>query len=95
MAANEFVNANAVEAQALVNQGIEAATGKSIAEAVITAAWENLTFTDDPIATSLAESAADAEALGLLDPVELDGIYDLTLLNEVLEAEGLDPVEGL
>jgi NitT/TauT family transport system substrate-binding protein len=95
VAANEFVNANPAEAQALVNRGIEAATGKPIAEGVITAAWENLTFTDDPIASSLQESAADAESLGLLDPVDLDGIYDLSLLNEVLTAKGLDEVQGL
>ena len=37
----------------------------------------------DPIAASLLGSAEDAEAVGLLDPVDLDGIYDLTLLNEL------------
>ena len=33
-------------------------------------------------------SATNAEELGLLDPADLDGIYDLTLLNEVLDARG-------
>jgi hypothetical protein len=33
----------------------------------------------DPIAASLQESADDAIAMGLLDPVDLAGIYDLTL----------------
>jgi NitT/TauT family transport system substrate-binding protein len=42
----------------------------------------------DPIASSLEESAADATEVGLLDPVDLDGIYDLTLLNEVLDEAG-------
>ena len=42
-----------------------------------------------------AKSAEDAEAVGLLDPVDLDGIYDLTLLNEVLADRGDDEVEGL
>ena len=45
-------------------------------------------FTLDPIASSLAKSAADAEDVGLLDPVDLEGIYDLTLLNEVLTDRG-------
>ena len=62
---------------------------------VIDAAWEHLHFTLDPIATSLETSAKNAESVGLLDPVDLKGIYDLTLLNEVLEAKGEDPVEGL
>ena len=55
---------------------------------MLDAAWENLVFTLDPIASSLAKSAEDAEDVGLLDPVELDGIYDLTLLNEVLADRG-------
>ena len=64
-------------------------------EEVLDAAWENLVFTLDPIASSLATSAEDAEAVGLLEPVDLDGIYDLTLLNEVLADRGQDEVEGL
>ena len=47
---------------------------------------KNLDFTLDPIASSLQSSADDAERSGLLEPVDLDGIYDLTLLNEVLKA---------
>ncbi len=90
-----FAAEQATEAQAIVNAGIEAVTTKALPEPVITAAWENLEFTDDPIASSLAESAADAESVGLLEPVDLDGIYDLTLLNEVLVDAGRDEVEGL
>ena len=52
----------------------------------------NLAFTLDPIASSLQGSADDAIAVGLLDPVDLadPGIYDLTLLNEVLAERGED-----
>ena len=46
---------------------------------MIAAAWPNLTFTFDPIATSLRKGAADAKTVGLLDgKTKLDGIYDLT-----------------
>ena len=41
------------------------------------------------------KSAEDAVEAGLLDPVELDGIYDLTILNELLAAENEPEVEGL
>ena len=61
----------------------------------IAASFANLTFTLDPIAASLQKSADDAVAVGLLEPVELDGIYDLTLLNEVLAARGAPEVSGL
>ena len=59
---------------------------------ILAAAWENIEFTNDPIASSLAESASHAEELGLLEPTDLDGIYDLTLLNEVLSAAGMDTI---
>jgi NitT/TauT family transport system substrate-binding protein len=93
--ATKFVNENGAEARKIVNDGIENLTGKRITDAVIDAAWPNLTFTTDPIASSLAKSAKSAEAVGLLDPVDLDGIYDLKLLNEVLRADGDRAVSGL
>jgi NitT/TauT family transport system substrate-binding protein len=78
--------------QVLVNQGIEAVTGSPLAKAVLSSAWSNLEFTVDPVASSLATSAQHATELGLLDPVDLDGIYDLRLLNEVLAEGGKEPV---
>ena len=93
--ATQLANDDPEQAQSLVNQGIEAITGEAIPDEVISAAYGNLEFTVDPIASSLQESASDAEALGLLDPVELEGIYDLSLLNEVLAEGDREPVEGL
>ena len=52
------------------------------------AAWKNMTFTNDPIASSLKTSADNAIALDLLKPVDLSKIYDLGPLNEVLKAAG-------
>lgn len=90
-----WVNENTAEAKAVVNAAIEELTGKALAPATIDGAWPNLEFTVDPIAASLQSSATDAVAVGLLEPVELDGIYSLDLLNDVLEAEGLEAVSGL
>jgi NitT/TauT family transport system substrate-binding protein len=87
-AANDFVNESPEEARQVTNQGIERITGKKLAEETLAAAWKNLVFTDDPIASSLVKSAADAAAVGLTEPVDLAGIYELTLLNEVLVAAG-------
>ncbi len=86
--AEDFVNDDAAAAQASVNAGIEAVTGQALPEEVITASWENLTFTLDPIASSLEESKNDAVTVGLLEDVDLEGIYDLSLLNEVLTERG-------
>ncbi|MEY2469579.1 MAG: sulfonate transport system substrate-binding protein, partial [Actinomycetota bacterium] len=94
VAANDFVNANPAEAQTIANDAIGKITGKKLAEGVVTSAWKNLRFTNDPIAASLKESAAHAEEVGLLKPVDLKGIYDLKLLNEVLKKAGEDTVKA-
>jgi NitT/TauT family transport system substrate-binding protein len=88
--ATAFVNERPAEARTLVNKSIERITGKGIAEPVITAAWKTLTFTNDPVASSLKKSATDAAAFNLLDlsGVKLDGIYDVRLLNKVLRETG-------
>jgi NitT/TauT family transport system substrate-binding protein len=91
----EYIAENGTRAQHLVNDEIEAITDKRIADQVIQGAWPNFVFTVDPIASSLQQSASDAIAAGLLDEVDLSGIYSLDLLNEVLADTGLDPVEGL
>ena len=83
------------QAQADVIAQIESITGQSPAPEVIATSFGNLSFTLDPIAASLAGSAADAEAVGLLEPVDLGGIYDLSLLNELVVARGNDPIGAL
>ena len=75
-------------ARELANKGIESITGSRVANDVMASAWGHLSFTVDPIASSLQTSADHAVAVGLLDPVDLDGIYDLKLLNEVLTGLG-------
>jgi NitT/TauT family transport system substrate-binding protein len=88
VAANDFVNSNPAGAQKAANDEIEKITQKRLPDATIAAAWSHLVFTNDPIASSLTKSAADAQAVGLLDKVDLTGIYDLTILNGVLTAAG-------
>jgi NitT/TauT family transport system substrate-binding protein len=95
VAANDYVNKNPADAQKAANDQIEKITQKRLSDAVIAAAWPNMTFTDDPVATSLVKSANDAVALGLLDKPDLTGIYDLSLLNEVLKDASEPEVSGL
>jgi NitT/TauT family transport system substrate-binding protein len=92
VAANDYVNAYPTEAQQVVAKALSDLTGSQLPEGTLAKAWSNLEFTVDPIATSLATSAKHATDLGLLDPVDLTGIYDLKLLNEVLADQGKPPV---
>jgi NitT/TauT family transport system substrate-binding protein len=74
------VNADPAAAQVTVNNEIEKWTTKKLGEDLLASAWGNLTFTVDPVASSLQKSADDAVSLGLLDdPGDLSGLYDLTL----------------
>jgi|SoiMetStandDraft_2_1073263.scaffolds.fasta_scaffold30972_2 NitT/TauT family transport system substrate-binding protein len=88
-------NDDAATAQATTNDGIEKITTKRLADSIIAGAWGNLTFTADPVAASLEKSKDDAVAVGLLDDVDLDGIYDLSILNDLLAERGEPEVQGL
>lgn len=91
----DTANGDAARARALTNDGIERITTARLADDTIAGAWEQLTFTADPIASSLARSKDDAVAAGLLDDVDLAGIHDLAILNELLAERGEPEVEGL
>jgi NitT/TauT family transport system substrate-binding protein len=84
---------NPIDAQALLNNEIEKLTGKKLPDEILIQAMERLRPTWDPISSSLIESANSAYASGFLkkEP-NLDGIYDLTLLNEILKEQNLSEV---
>jgi NitT/TauT family transport system substrate-binding protein len=86
--ATDWILANPAEAKSMVNTALERLTTKKLSDAVIDRAFTELTVTYDPIASSLADSAAHAVAAGLLKAPDLKGIYDLRLLNEVLTDDG-------
>jgi NitT/TauT family transport system substrate-binding protein len=88
VASIDALNADPAAAQVATNAALGEITGKPLDEELVASAWKNLTFTPDPIASSLFVSADHALELGLLDNADLDGIYNLTALNEVLVAAG-------
>ncbi|MEA2669718.1 MAG: sulfonate transport system substrate-binding protein [Chloroflexota bacterium] len=88
MKATDFLLQNPTQAQNDVNDAIAQITSKRLAAGVVSAAWQNLTFTNDPIAGSLRSSADHAFQLGLLKDKNLAGIYQIDPLNGVLLAAG-------
>jgi NitT/TauT family transport system substrate-binding protein len=90
-----YLNANPAAAQSLTNDAVGEITGKKLATGVVSAAWPHLTFTLDPLPETLKTSADHAHGVGLLANVDLKGIYDLSLLNQVLAAHNEPPVRGL
>ena len=88
VAANDYINKNTPAAETAANAELTALLGKGLKSSALAASFQEITFTNDPIASSLATDAKHAEAVGLLQPVSLTGIYDLGPLNTVLNANG-------
>ena len=86
--------ANPDQAKQLANDEIKRLTGKALPIEVVDGAWSRMRITYDPISSSLFKSAEDAYTAGFLkEKPNLSGIYDLTLLNEVLKEKGLPSVK--
>ena len=82
----DAVKADPAKAKATANAALKALTGKTLKPAVLDRALDNLTLTLDPIASTLQASADHGVEVGTTKKADLYGIYDLTLLNALLEA---------
>ncbi|MFI9323723.1 aliphatic sulfonate ABC transporter substrate-binding protein [Kitasatospora aureofaciens] len=89
---NAFIKANPDKAKADANEAIKKEAGNALEPAVLDPAWADIDFLDDPLAGTLQAEADHAVTAGLLKKPNLNGIYDLTLLNKVLAAKGQAPV---
>jgi NitT/TauT family transport system substrate-binding protein len=87
VAANDFVNSKPDEAQQAISDHIGRISGKPLELKLIKQAWPTLEFVNDPVASSLEAGLQHAVDVGLTQPVDLKGLYDLSYLNEVLKAE--------
>jgi NitT/TauT family transport system substrate-binding protein len=92
--ANAYIAHNPQAAQAAANAELAKLLGKGIKPGVLPAAFQEITFTNDPDAASLLTDARQAESVGLLTPVNLNGIFDLGPLNALLKAAGEPQVSG-
>ena len=91
----QLIDGNPAQAQSITNGAISDITGKKLAGGVVAAAWPHMTFTLDPLAQTVKTSADHAHGLGLLAAVNLSGLFDLALLNQVLAEHGQPAVRGL
>ena len=85
----DFIVKNPAKAQKDVADLIAHTAGKPLDPAVIAAAWKKLSFTVDPVTPSLLMGARHAYQVGVLtkEP-KLDGLVNLTLLNQLLKERG-------
>ena len=93
--ANAYIASNTSAAETAANAELDSLSGKALKTPMLQAAFAQVTFTDDPIASSLITDAGHAVAVGLLSPVKnLSAIYDLGPLNTLLVAAGQPQVSS-
>jgi NitT/TauT family transport system substrate-binding protein len=93
--ANSYIHANPSGAEAAANKELTSLLGKGLDPSVLSAAFKQITFTNDPIASSLEADAQHAVSVGLLDPVQnISALYDLGPLNAQLKAAGQPQVSS-
>jgi NitT/TauT family transport system substrate-binding protein len=87
------INEDKPAAGKILNAELKKETGKAMQEAVVAKAMSRVEFTWDPISASLYKSAEAAHKAGFIrkNP-DLNGIYDVTLLEEVLKEKNLPPL---
>jgi sulfonate transport system substrate-binding protein len=90
----DFIQRQPAQAQQQVSTQIGKASGKPLELSLVKDAWPKMAFTNDPLAATLASGAKHAEDVGLLDPVNLKGLYDLGPLNKILAAKGRQEVSA-
>src|SRR3989344_5414327 len=90
----QWINQNKEESFNVFNAELEKITGKTIPEDEFQEAFSRMEITYDPVKDSLFQSANDAFDIGFLGDTrpDLSKIYDLKLLNEVLEEKGLEQI---
>jgi NitT/TauT family transport system substrate-binding protein len=92
--ATQQINADKAAAAKVLNAELKKETGKALKDTVIERAMTRVEFTWDPISASLVKSAEAAHKLLFLrKPPDLNGIYMLDALNDVLREKNLPPVE--
>jgi len=87
VATTAFLNASPAQAQADANTELATLTGKALKAPELALAWSDMTFTNDPIASSILTDLQHAKAAGF-PTTSISGIFGLGPVNQVLSAEG-------
>ena len=90
----DAISADPVVTGKVVGAGIKRITSKAIEDSLVQSSFKSIIFTLDPIASSLVAVAEHSVVLGLSKNADLDGIFDLAIVNGVLKARGRAEVSG-
>jgi NitT/TauT family transport system substrate-binding protein len=94
VATNAWINNNNAAAKTAANAALAKVNGQPLPANQIDSAWSTIAVTNDPLATTLNQQEQHAVNAGLLKKANLNGIYDLTILNAILKSQGKPPVSS-
>ncbi|AWB95974.1 sulfonate ABC transporter substrate-binding protein [Agromyces badenianii] len=94
VASVDWLTEHADEAAGVINAVIEKDTGKPLADEVITRALEHVAFSFDPHAETFETLVENGLEAGTQKEGSIDGLFDLRLLNGLLEEDGDEPVSA-
>jgi NitT/TauT family transport system substrate-binding protein len=91
----EWIKLHPVDAKALLNRQIQSETGKPLPALVLDEAFSRMKVTYDPLRAALMTAAQQAFNDGFLgrQMPDLSGLYDLSLLNQVLAENGKQAIQ--
>ncbi len=91
----DWIGKNPAQAKQILNRQLQKETGKALSPEVLGDAFSRMAVTYDPIRSSLVTSTQQAFDEGFLGRTlpDLSGLYDLTLLNEVLHEKNARPIQ--
>ncbi|MBG6212300.1 MAG: ABC transporter substrate-binding protein [Cryobacterium sp.] len=90
----DWLTQNPADAATVINAKLTADTGKALDGAVLTRALTDVTFTVDPLAATFPVSLAEAVKAGTGKDGDLNGLFNVALLNAVLAKRGEAPVSA-
>lgn len=89
-----WLDENADAAADVINARLTADAGKGLSDAVIDRALEHVEFTVDPHADTFEQLLEDGVNAGTSKTGDIDGLFDLSALNAVLDESGEEPVSA-
>ncbi len=80
----DYINKNLQEAKEIFNKELQYETGKFLSASYLDECFKKIIFTDDPMQSSVEESAKRAAEIGYLgrNTVDLKNLYELSFLSE-------------
>lgn len=91
----QYINSDPTDAATYINNELKQISGKALKGTEASTALSNLTITYDPLTNTVQTQADRAYSLGFLkSSPDLNGLYNLGPLNQVLTSKGLATIAG-